>query len=520
MLPRPQLQDSSKPQSHRGLIASFKERRRRRANRKRKAANFDPNILHLIFLHLEFIDTYERGCSHTNLLSTLLVCRSWSNTARQVLYRRVWACSLPRSECLLRTLTTDRNLSRSVRYIEVGPIWRGTDNMKRTYFSFSAITPDTPDVGHLMTTVIDSADLKTYIENMASCASLCEELLDARLAADKMIIQEPDRGPRVDHFLDLSHTHIFLRRLLLDDGGIHATKVSDIFPLTVKLPHLEELTLKNYAFVNPPRGQLFSGLGWLEHTELADPLPRLKSLRFVFCTSENAALAPLIRAVAATLKRVTVIQMPYNFAVSPHGDNTRWHFSDHAETDLFAKIGLKISQYSLETKFYRSSHCLNRITISYLRLTADQFQKGSFVDLPRTLRYIGLQITSTKDFQWDCGLAGGGQVDIFDLLEDLLLGGIHLPLLEYLSLRVLPRARKEVKLWVKTWVIRRLCRERRRKVEMGVFLQAMKDAWGSPLPPEGRRMGRLEIPRHTTRDTIPTQHRAPRRMVSRLKLGR
>ncbi len=127
---------------------------------------------------------------------------------------------------------------------------------------------------------------------MRFCALMCPGLEEVRISADLRYLEPPFRSPRIDHFLDLSHTHKFLRRLQLDDGGMHKSTIYDVFPDSMKLNHLEELTLLNFPFVTPPRPPLFNNtpISPLENPRELARMPRLRVLRLIHCTSDPSAL--------------------------------------------------------------------------------------------------------------------------------------------------------------------------------------------------------------------------------------
>src|ERR1700761_8351790 len=185
------------------------------------------------------------------ILNICLVCKGWLPAARQVLYERVWARSLAAAEALHSTLMRGPLLCNAVKHFEIPHVWLGTEKKKPDgkpgWFLVSF------DKTHWLTI----SEFTEYINKMRICALHCKELEEVRTSADvRYLVDHPRRAPRIDYLLDLSVTHKFLRRLQLDDGGMHKSSVCDIFPDSMKLDHLEELTLKNYAFVSPPRSQL------------------------------------------------------------------------------------------------------------------------------------------------------------------------------------------------------------------------------------------------------------------------
>lgn len=484
----------------------------------------------LIFRHLDALDAIK-GASHSNVLNALSVCKAWKECARQILYRRVWTFTLKQSESLLHALQNDEFLAESVRYIEIGPIWKGTNLKGSPWFTFKR--PPPPNAIHEIestwrSSLFDSRSFKKYLENMTECAKYCTGLQDVRIAADKFIIQEPNRAPRVDHFLHLSHTHIFLRKLLLDDGAMHATELTELFPLEVHLPHLEDLTLSNFALISPARdSRLFNGLGWvaMEQKELYEPFPRLKSLRLIYCTAETDAFAPLIRPASRTIDSLTIIQAPHSYTISPSGDTSRWYMEiSNVDVDpMFAAVSKKLTHYTFGTRYFRgNSKHMPKTSITHLRITAEQFLRGSLDNFPRTLVYLGLRVTSSADMRWVS--SRDSPVDIFEELVKLLQvgkdGSFRIPRLRFLSLRFLPKTQGKVKLWVKIWQIKRLCGARSRRVDMSVFNTARRDPWGEPVPPEGRRVTRsVELPNPVL--TTPTPTRAGgviRRLASQNQL--
>ena len=458
-------------------IKAVFQRRKRDADMRRKrktiVGRLDDALLIKIF------QCIQRDAS-VPMLDVCLVCRGWLPAARQVLYEHVWARSLGAAASLHSTLTSMPLLCNAVRYLEIPPIWLGTEKK----------SPDGKGGWTLVSfgkeRWLSISEFTEYINKMRICALHCKELEEVNTSADvRYLVDIPRRAPRIDYLLDLSVTHKFLRRLQLDDGGMHKSSVCDIFPDSMKLDHLEELTLKNYAFVSPPRSQLFRGSP-LHETEFGRRmagLPRLKTLRLIQCTSDDTGLLPLTRQVSKSVTSLTIVQRKEKYACSEEGDGYRWHAS-FAHNDVFAPLSRRITHLVLGMDNYGPSYFLSLSSLRALHLRARKFYRAALTDLPRSIRHLSITVLDPTP---DWTSFDFNEHDLFDdlaymLSERSLMEKVEL--LRIVDIHLPSALRTSVKCWMKLANTQRLCR--RGRVLLRITMDAKVHPWGVPLPPKGR----------------------------------
>jgi hypothetical protein len=508
--------------------------RRPRTNQHSVQANLDANVLRQIFRYVSASCQPKSARRQRVMASLCYVCRRWSSVAQEVLYEHVWARSLADARALHRHLAEHEDLCSIVRVLEIPSIWiildappqestatlpgtnssaSGTSNSfdgGKRYYSFHGVESRSK--------MMSISNFQMYLSKMRLCALMCTSLEEVRISADIRWPEPPYRSPRVDLLLDLPHTHKFLQRLQLDDGGMHKSTIYDVLPESMKLFHLEELTLLNYSFITPPKLKPFSTP--TSPMELSNPIsemPRIRTLRLIHCTSDYNALLPLTRQVATQVQALTIVERQDRFSCSEESEGDAGSgFAHHA---IF-EPSRHLRHLTLSVKTFKAPYTLKTSLLQSLDITARVFFRGSISDLPSSIRHLSLTFIHDT-LHWSAlgrPTPDPSRRDSNDAFEELLfiLSVDHLidrlPHLRLLDISLSPSLKDSAACWVKLYQLQKCCR--RGRLLLRIHFTAGANRWGVPLGPEGRF--HIGLPPHSPEypSISPTSKRTIRRMLS------
>lgn len=248
-----------------------------------------------------------------------------------------------------------------------------------------------------------------------------------------------------------------------------------MFPNKFKLDHLVELTLANFAFVSLRKAHLFHGPSQMI-TKVA-PMPRLKHLRLIHCTSDDGALLPLAHQASQSLTVLTIIQTTVQYACSD-GVGDRWH----AQTEVFGNLKPQLKHFTLGVEHFRRSYDFGRSALTSLHLTANKFQSAAMTELPPTLRHLSITITDNNP-SWS-RFGNEGQSNVMDDLSRVLVDRYQMKKLRLITLRFMSSLTRSVKFWIMLSRFQKLCKRRRTLLKLR--MDAKKNAWGVPIGRYGR----------------------------------